>query len=295
MNDILILIFCQTGFGDQYSSLITGYNSLIDLKSMGYNPKVVISKGHKYFPQSLDLSVIYNLNSFNHNDIIQINPEDENEITKGYELLLFTSVQIWVRKKTDNLIEYRNSHKHISRSGYSLFSTTPNLDFNIYNQDIITKSKSLVEGKNDLIGIHFRGGDNMLYSDIDSVLNDSYWGNEMKRAEEVINNYPNSDIMICSINKSICDYFSNKYENVFSNDFNIKNLPRHNVINRIDTPSNVNDYINHSKEILSEMISLAYCNKIVSFNHFKSNFILYGLVNNQTVNNWSDKSKILLF
>lgn len=295
MNDIVIKIYTQTGFGDQYASLITGYNALIDLKSMGFNPTIIISKGHKYFPQNVDLSVIYNLDSFKYDDITQINCEDEDKIVDGYELLLFTSIQIWVRKKTDKLIEYYNYHKFISRHNHSLFGVEPNLDFNIYNDDIMKQSQSFVNGKKNLIGIHFRGGDNLLVANIQTVLNDEYWGNEIKRAEKLISDNSNSDIMICSINKSISNYFSEKYKNVFSNDFKNTNLPMHNIVDRNDRGQDFNDYINHSKEILSEMISLSYCGKIVSYNHFKSNFILYGLVNNQTVDNWIDKPSLLIY
>jgi len=295
MNDIIIKIYAQTGFGDQYASLITGYNSLIDLKSMGFNPKIIISKGHKYFPQNVDLSVIYNLDSFKYDDITQINCEDEDKIVEGYELLLFTSIQIWVRKKTDKLIEYSHYHKFISRHNHSLFDFEPNLDFKIYNDDVINQSKLIIEGKQNLIGLHFRCGDNMLFSDVQTILNDEYWGGEIIRAEKFIIDNPNSDIMVGSLNNSICEYFSNKFKNVFLNKFNYTNFPMHNIVGRNDDIPNFEDYLNHSKEILSEMISFSYCNKIASFNTFKSNFMIYAIVNNHTVRSWNEKSNILIY
>jgi len=295
MDDIIILIFCQTGFGDHYSSLITGFNALNDLKLLNFNPKIVIAKGHKYFPQYVDLSVIYDLNSFKHDNLIQVNYEDVNNITKDYELLLFTSIQIWVRKKTDVLLEYVRNHKHISRSNRDMFSKKPNLEFNIINQDIVDNSNELTSNKKNLVGVHFRGGDNMLFTDIEYSLSHDFWGGEMKRVIDVINDHPDSEIMICSINKSICEYFSNMFSNVFFNTFEKNNLPMHNIIGNNDRPENVDMYINHSKDILTEMVSFSNCQKIFSFNTFSSNFILYGIINNKIFTEWEDKSKILIF
>jgi hypothetical protein len=294
VNDILILIFCQTGFGDQYSSLITGYNALIDLKSIGFNPKIIISKGHKYFPQDVNLSLIYDFTSFKHNDIEFINPEQEENTTVGYELLLFTSIQIWVKRKTLELIEYVKNHKHITNYNHSFFSQECNLDFKIYNEDIFSNSKSLIFGKHNLIGVHFRCGDDTIGWSIEEISKHDFWGPELIRADKFIEQNDTNNIIICSMNRSVCEYFAKKFKNVFFNEFKNKTLPMHNIISRTEKISNIEEYIIHSKEIISEMIQFSYCAKIVSFNHFPSNFPLYGIINNENYSDLINRYKVIV-
>jgi len=305
LNDIIILIFCQTGFGDHYSSLITGFNALKDLKSLNFNPKIVIAKGHRYFPQYVDLSVIYNLESFEHDNLIQVNHQDVDEITKDYELLLFTSIQVWVKKKNDILLEYVKNHKKISSYNVrDIFGMEPDINFNIIKKEIVDKANEFSSNKKNLVGLHFRGGDDMLFTDIEFAFSHHLWADKFSMAEKVINDYPDSDIMVCSINRRICEYFSNKFTNVFFNNFELNDLPMHNLFTNDGNPENylynnttktVDEYINHSKNILAEMISFSNCHRIASFNYFPSNFVLYGVVNNNNYIEWEDKSKILLY
>ena len=290
MSEVIILMFCQTGFGDHYSSLITGYNAFLDIKKLGLTPKLVVAKGHKYFPQNIDLSVIYDFSSFG-DEVIQMNYDEIDNFTKGYELCLFTSIQIWAKKKSERLQEYVQSHKFISRYNRDLLSHEPNTNFKIFHDELMSFSDSFVSGKKEIIGLHFRGGDDTLVSNIDEIINHSFWGGELKRMIKIIGEYPNNDIMICSLNKSVREYFSNKFENVFSPNIGCKELPFHNIVANNQILNNVENYINHSKEILAEMVSFRHCKKIYSFNTFPSNFVLYGILNNVNYSLYRDKLK----
>lgn len=289
--DIIILIFCETGFGDQYSSLITGLNCLIDLRNMGVEPRVVISKGHKYFPNEISLSNIYNLNSFNC-EIIEVHFTEVEKLTYGYELLLFTSIQVWVKKKTELLVKYGSEHKHISRYNMNLISTEPILDLTLIKNDILLQSDKIVNNKKNIIGIHFRGGDDTIYCGIDEIINHPYWGNEIKRVYKIIESHLENDIMVGSINRRVCEHLSKKYKNVFFNEFKNKDLPMHNIIGHYEKINNEDVYIEHAKNIISEMASFSRCLNIWSFNTFPSNFILYGIINNVHYSQWKDKIKI---
>jgi hypothetical protein len=66
----------------------------------------------------------------------------------------------------------------------------------------------------------------------------------------------------------------------------------HRVYGYTDTKED-NIYIQHSKEIYSEMVSLKYAKKIFSVNHFPSNFVLYGILNNVNYDTWKNKLTIL--
>jgi len=288
--DVIIIIFCETGFGDQYSSIITGLNCLHDLRKLGIEPKVIVSKGHKYFSKDVNLDVIYNFNSFDC-DIRQVNFNEVENITKGYELILFTSIQIWSKGKTQLLEEYKQYHKYINRNNRNLSSIEPILDLNLIQKDIIDESDKITKNKKNIIGIHIRGGDENINSDINTLINDSYWGHKIKIANKIIEEYSENDIMICSINRKVCDFFSKNYSNVFFYVYPNEKLPMHNIVNNSEKLENIDDYINHSKIILSEMVSFSKCIKIWSYNYFPSNFVLYGIINNINYDNWLEKIK----
>ena len=143
MNDIIIVIFCDEGFGDQYGSFTTAYNFIPSLKDMGYSPKIFISKEHKYFSVKTPMSVIYNLSIFDC-DIEEMRYEEIMQRLSGYKMVSFSSIQVWVKNenhKFDNIL-----YENVTRYNIHNLTTHPKTNENLINEDILKLSEKFTFG-----------------------------------------------------------------------------------------------------------------------------------------------------
>lgn len=289
-NEVVILIYCETGFGDHYASIITGYNHLKNIKSMGYNPKILISKGHKYFPMTIPLSVVYNFSSFD-SEIIE-SPYNEIDIyLNGLEKIYSSEQgQIWVKSKTEDLLKYVNSFKSINRYYLNRLENEPLNGEPFFIDQIYKNSENLMKDKENVIGIHFRGDDYIINSSLESVLNNEKWSIDIQRISKIIEENKLKNIFLSSINRNISIFFENKYKNVFTYKFSNEDLPTHNICGNYEHIEDMNPYIENSIDILSEMVSFSYCEKIYSYSNFPSSFLLYGIINNKIHTDWYSKN-----
>lgn len=291
MGDVVIIIFCDEGLGDQYASFITAYNLIPILKKQGYNPKIFISKEHKYFSVKTPVSVIYNISVFDC-EIEEMRYSEIMKHLKDYRKLSFSSIQVWV---PFNLTELNNlEYSNITRYNLHNISIHPNIINNFYNKDVFEKAEEFISGKKEIVTLHFRSGDELMTANFDQIIRNGFWGNQFEKSYKFIEQHMEFDVMVCSSNPNITKHFCEKYENVFSNKFSYPDLEMHRIYGYEDTKDD-SIYIEHTKEIMAEMVSMMYSKRILSINHFSSNFILYGILNNINYTTWQDKLSNLIY
>jgi len=291
MNEAIIIIFCDEGFGDQYASLITAYNVIPILRKQGYNPKIFISKEHKYFSLKTPISVIYNLSIFDC-DIEEMRYEEIKQRLGGHKLVSFSSIQIWVKEKNNELDDF--NYSNVTRYNIHNLTTHPKTKENLVNKDILELSEKFISERKNIVALHFRSGDTYMKSDINHIMQDSFWNEQFKKSYEFIETNSEYDVLICSSNSKVVDHFCEKYKNTFRSEFSNPNMPMHRIYGH-DFQEDDSSYITHAKEIYSEMVSLKYAKKIFSVNHFSSNFVLYGILNNVNYDTWQEKLTNLVY
>jgi hypothetical protein len=285
MNKVIIVIFCDEGFGDQYASFVTAYNVIPKIKNLGFDIKIFISKEHKYFSLKTPLSVIYNLSIFDC-EVEELRWGSIKEKLKDYKLISFSAIQIYVKNNEDILKDF--CYDNITRYNLHNLTENPLLIENFYNNEIIDISNNFISNKNKLAVLHFRSGDAFWRSSLEDVKKDGFWGNQFEKSYNFIESHKDYDVMICSSNRQVVDHFCEKYSNAFKNEFSDNSLNMHRLYGH-DFNEDDRRYIEHSKEILGEMISISHAQKAYSINHFSSNFILYGILNNINYSIFRDK------
>lgn len=305
-DNILITIYCTTGFGDHYASIVTAFNHYKNIQSLGYKPKILILKAHKYFPSKIPLSVIYDFSSFD-TEIIELESYGKNiediKYLKGLEKIYESAQgQVWVQKKTWNLsakqdlLKYCSNFQSISRYHIQNIEDEPLNGDPFFIDKIYENSKGLFNNKKDTIGVHFRGDDHIINSSLDSILEIERWAECLRQISKIIEGNNSKNIFLSSANKKICDFFNEKYGNVFT--YNISkdnNVTTHNACEPTQDVDDIDSYIQKSIDTLSEMVCFSYCKEIYSFSLFPSNFLLYATLNNKIYTDWhSKKLKIVI-
>jgi hypothetical protein len=196
----------------------------------------------------------------------------------------------YVKEITNQLLNYQQDC--FDRIGVRNLNT-PDYYFHtqFLNKDVLAIADRMIEGRNNIIGVHFRLNDYdiSLDTNIDIVLNNP----DIKCNYEILNDlilkFKDKNFMICSNNISVREHYKSNFKNVFVNNFT-HNIQMYNYeINSI----NKSDAITHSREILAEMSIFSKCEKIFTYSTFPSNFINYGVVHNVNYSNWYDKTNTL--
>jgi|688.fasta_scaffold18544_9 hypothetical protein len=289
IKEALVLMVCGTGFGDQYAAILSGYKAYKDLISLGYETKVGFLVNNSYFSTSINLSVIWDLSPFEC-EVLHI-PHYESDFLKDYIKIIDGGFHVYIKENDDEIRQFQFSD--YSRHGLIYNSNIEFFSEQFIRQEILESTKKLVENKVNLVGIHLRIPDGEMHMELDGVLMNEYYRNQIVKIENHIQNNPQDIFMICSSNHSVKSYITKKFTNTFSNEFTT-GLRMHNIMAHYGQNHSQETYIQHSKEILSEMAAFAYCKHIWSVNTFLSNFITYGIIHNKFHTDWRSKNFKLL-
>lgn len=291
-NKIYVVGHCDTGFGDQYASLITTYNAVVKLKERGYVPHLFLSKEHKYFSLQTSITKVYNISSYEC-DFEEMRYVEVLENLKDFKLMIRSSfLQIWVSQDNDDDFSFIEPSISMYNIGYMM---EPIFSNKILSSEIIEIAKEKFIGdKKNIATLHFRTSDLTINSDLDIIREDGFWGDKFNKSIKFVEKYNDHSVMVCSANKNVNNFFLENFDNVFINNFTNKNLPfylmyGHDFVED-DTP-----YVEHCKEILAEMACLQWSKKIYSIMTHSSNFAFYGTINNLNYNSWEDKLKFTHF
>lgn len=290
--DIVIYIICGCGLGDQYTSILTAFQTYNELSNKGYKVKVCWNKNNPYFPSHISLGMLYDLSPFNQN-IEEFEYTEVNGIMKEFiKLQNHNVIEVYVRNSDDfiksyNIVSYMRSH------WYAFMDKLHTIDRQFVNSQIIRSSENFLLNKDKIIGIHFRTPDDVVNRNVDEILKMDYYGIVLQKLVNFLEKNNDKTYMICSNNEHIKNFIKEKLPNSFSYNFT-HNLKMHNVLNsHHQLPDEI--LVEHTKEIMIEMVSFKKCEKIYSVNTFPSNFVSYGIIHNEHNQPWNlNPDKIML-
>lgn len=287
-NKVFILALGDTGFGDQYASILTAYNAFLELKEMGYSPQVGFLLMDYYYSSNNPLDVIYDMSGFN-TEIQPVKVADFNLLKENYILLekIKKTILIFVDRVNDELLSY--DFKPYDRTGLPHIKQYKDKT-QFIQKDILDIASNYIGNRKNFIGIHFRCNDTLLEASFEEVVNYEFYNNEVQKLENYLKSNTDTEIMLTSNNSSVKEYFKTRYNNIFTNKFTYSNLKFYNI-DAVLRDDSIN--ILHSKEIIAEMTLFSKCKEIYGINTFPSNFLTYGIVHNEIYEDWESKQKIV--
>lgn len=292
-----IILYCITGFGDQYSNILTGYKSYVDLTNLGYDVELSWMINNLYYSSDLPLDYLYDF-SFFYNKNVKINYiQHESQIPNDLIFLPTNqnAIKIYVSEIINELIDYELpvfDYFGFHRNSYNVYNPEKLPDFSrqFISEEVLNIANKFVDNQQKINAIHFRCGDSENYLNYDEVIKDEFFKTRAKLACEFIESNPNNEIMVCSSNKNVRDYFCDNFKNTFYNKFD-NDLELHYSYNKLFDES-IN--IRHAQQIVSEMTLFSKCDKIFTIGRSLSNFLTYGVAHNIHHNNWQTKIKDLI-
>lgn len=293
----ILVFYCLSGFGDQYSNILTGHRAYNDLKKLGYNVEIYWMVRNIYFSSDLPLDYIFNFDYFVKEGVKINYINNESQIPEQYQFVNTnqSAIKVFVSKVIEELNNYtlpvfdiyryhNNSVKEFN------LNNLPDFENQFVSQECLKIAKHFLKGKKKVKAIHFRTSDDLNQSNYEDIIKDGYYKERIESGIEFINNNKKYNIMICSNNKSIRDFFVNNFENTFYNKFDFDFEMHHSYNRNFGNEEN----IRHSQQVVAEMVALAKCEEIFTVGKMMSNFLTYAITHNVHHKNWETKMKKLL-
>jgi hypothetical protein len=297
MNAILVF-YCLSGFGDQYSNILTGYKAYHDLKKLGYNVEIYWMIRNLYYSSDYPLDYVFDFSEFYKDGLDIKYIRSESEIPESFTLLDTNqrAIKVFVDKIIDELSGYELPVFDIFgfyRNSFANFipENLPYFETQFVSEECLKISNDFVKSNDNLKSIHFRTSDYLNDSKFDKVMEDNFFRERVEDACNFIENNKDSKIMICSSNRYLRDYFVSNFKNTFYNNFD-NELEMHHSYNK-NYDESVN--IKHAQQIVAEMVLFSKCDKIFAVGKMMSNFLTYGVMHNVHHKNWETKMKNLIF
>lgn len=282
--DVIIFMICGCGLGDQYTSILSAVHLRDILIEKGYNVMLAWNKNNLYFSSEISLTNLYDFNSLN-SEVFEFLSYEIDSIFGGFEKVTkFKTCEVFVKQKDDFIdnfqeISYYRSHWDWCRDRFIQFDTQ------FLKNDIIEISNNFLSNKDNFKGIHFRISDDYSHTDVNHIKTLPYYGNELIKLEKYLKNHKSELFMVCSNNIDLLSHLSKNHDNIFVNDLTY-NLRRHNLFKNYNGVVENEILIDHTKQILAEMVCFRHCEKIYSANTFPSNFVSYGIIHNIHTQPW---------
>lgn len=276
MRAYLLIIF-ESGIGDTYSTLVSAYETYLQLQSWGYETYLIFeTRKNNYFNKKERLDFLFNLNKFENGVIYNIDWDINGspDVVNVYKTIQLQqnqkSYRIFVSHKIPELEYYQSKiygHPEIKH-----FSMYPNCYRQFLSDDVIEISNNFDIDKSNLVGIHYRpldghGDSNVEFEKIRNLL------------EQFVSGFQDKNMFVSSNGNLIRNYLKNNYKNIFTCNFS-KQIEYYPCYTPHLKHLSEYDFIRHTQEIAAEMSIFRFCEKIVSLSVFLSNFITYGILNN---------------
>lgn len=269
-----------SGLGDTYTTILSSLECSMELKNFGYDTYLILNTSrNNYIPENLKLDCLFNFNDFE-NEIIYNPPLDSegNPIIDGVNMIRVsqnqTSYIIYVEKYSEYLENYESyifGHTEINKN-----SRRPICNTDIVSETVKEIANDFINNYKNIITLHYRAMDGLGNSE-------TYLRNILFRFDEFVKNNKTDIILVCSNGKIIREYLKSKYDNVITFNFTHKDIelyPCYDIYNKDKYSDEV--FIRHSQEIMAEMVMIRNSKKILSISPFLSNFVSYGIINNDT-------------
>lgn len=274
-----IVLQSISGLGDQYTSVLSGYQTFLDLKEMGYD--VLINwetKTNQYFNKDIPLDCIFDLSVFD-----KVIYNEEESISKNILLNQNQrSYRIYVSELVPALENYQSKLYGFERYRTNLDSeeSYPTFKKQFLSREVLDIASGSIATflTHSLTGIHFRCDDAFHLSDIGQIK--KRYVEELNNLNKIIVSNPDILFMVCSNNKKVVDMLSANHINTFKNYFTNRDIPLYYCYEQQPLDTEDSMYIRHAQEIAAEMSLFAYCSKIIAYNTFPSSFLTYGITHN---------------
>lgn len=270
--EVIILLHFRQGLGDCYSSILTGFYTKKELEKLGLSVSFGILSNNLYI-KDYD-KMWYELFDFTElgetPDIVSRNryleiKDKYKELEKDRNLL-----EIFYSKGAEDIIKgYK--HKNYDRlepNNLESITYIPKL----INKDLLDTTHKKYSKYKDYICIHIRTGDFNLNSEINSLRDNRFFDEKFNEIEGLISEDNSVYYYILSDNNKVRKYFTNKYDNCYSD------ILEDGVILHQIKSSNY-DTIDIVKTNVIEMCGMSYFKDIITIGTWRSNFVLYSRVN----------------
>lgn len=292
----IVLLYCVSGFGDQYSNVLTGYKAYIDLKNLGYDVEICWLNKNIYYSPNSSLDYIFDFDLFYRDGINVSYIHNISELPDGYVLLPSNqnAIKIFLTKIVEELNDYIlpvYDYFGFYRNSFSSYnkSMLPNFDNQFLSKEVLEIANKFVN-KSQIKSVHFRTADFHNNVHHTEVLKDEFFKQKVDDACHFVEENNGEDIMICSSSKSVRDFFIKNFKNTFYNKFDNELALHHSYDKNVDESIN----IHHAQQIAAEMFLFSKCDKIFTVGRNLSNFLTYGVNHNIHHKDWETKIKKLV-
>lgn len=280
-----LLIKFESGVGDTYSTLVSAYEASLELEKFGYNTTLVLeTRRNVYFSPEIKLDVLYDLSGFK-NVLYNL----RTDITGNPDILgLFNarrlpqqqvSYHIYLDELIPELQDYQScifGHPELKHN-----SRRPVCNTALLSPKVLKIAKTMLPDTSRVVGLQYRAYD--MQGDIEHLL-DPIRSTVDKYAEV----YKDRTVLVSSNGNFLRNYMKTRHSNVLSPTFSNNTIPFYPCYVKHREDLTEEDFVLHAQEIAAEMSLYMYCEKIISFSPFLSNFITYGIINNQYTKNYTE-------
>lgn len=293
-----VVLQCISGLGDQYTSVLSGYAIYKDLTALGYDTEIIWTVNNQYFDSSLPLDPIFDLSVFEGRVNYQIEPEIAAKYTRLPQIQ--NSIRIYVSEITPELsiyeaplfcydTYYKKAVRDLPRLQY------PTFDNQFLSKEVLGLVEDFRQGRERIKGVHFRVEDLYLELPYASLYEIQAYRVALNKVAAFVESNSDLEIMVCSNNKNVVNFFESKYSNVFQNRFTIEMKRYYSYSYLTASRYTQEEYIRHAQETAAEMAMFKYCDTILPYNTFHSSFLTYGITHNIHHKNWNTKLKDLIY
>ena len=281
-----ILSKWETGLGDGYSNLITSYNAMKELESLGYDTVFVkdIVK-NIYYDISYPITHIFNFDPFEDKIIFENRenyfkeyihlPQNNNTIDICVtDLIPGINTYQYKILNTPTFVYASKEHEYRYR------------DIQFLSHDVLKfLNNCIVDKGNDIGGLCIRVRDEHLTSTLDRVLADPLHKDITTKALDFYKKCKQKSIFVTSSNKAVERYVtsldSRAFNFTYTWDFEMHN------------PYSINNakdyrYIKHAQEIAVSMALFSRCKELRQIVGNPSSFMAYGIAHNKNYPNITD-------
>jgi hypothetical protein len=276
----------QTGMGDGYVNILNSYYTMKDLESIGYDVIFIKNINRNIYFNSLDPKLfceIFDLSPFGEKVLFN-NFEMASELEKTHIQLdlICKSYKIFVEKKLVGIDDYQiklatiNDSENIKNKKYDFIMRYPQF----LNKNIILAMEEFLSFTDyDLSGISFRIPDEDLQRT--DILYSTKYESTIDFVKSFLKNCSSKHIFLSSSNiyGMFFEELKKLDDRLFSFSFTNK-FPMHYPLTANGYYDNLDNFLQHAKEIAINMASFSKCKDIFQVCGSPSSFMVYGFYHN---------------
>lgn len=284
MKAYIVLKF-ESGIGDNYSATVSAYEASLDLEKLGYDTTLILeTRRNVYFSPDTKLDVLYDLSGFkNILYNIQMDQNGNPDVVGLFNVEHLQQNQVSYHIYVDEIIPALKTYQSPIYGHPELKHglKRPYCNTDLLSERVKEIAKSMLPDTTDVVGLQYRAYDMQGdFEDLIAPIKDT-----VDRYADV---YKDKTVFVSSNGNLLRNYMRTKHSNVVSPSFSNTTIPFYPCYIKHRTDLTEEDFILHAQETAAEMSLYKHCKKILPFSPFLSNFLTYGILNNQHTQNYFD-------